>query len=118
MAKVTSNIGELNARTFVPSFRDDGVPTQPSTVHWRITCPDYNDSEIVAWTSATVTVGIGVDGVTTIYYSTIAIPASAHAMQTTLDREQRLFIVSTDKDLDTEHNEEWLYYVEARGARS
>ena len=118
MSKVTSNIGELNARTMTVTFWDNGSAALPSTVHWRLTCPDETEDEVVAWTSATVTTGTGSDGYSTIYYSTISVPATAHAMLTDLVKERRLFIVSADKDLATEFNEEWLYYVEARGARS
>ena len=118
MAKVTSNIGELNARTFKHQFTYAGAPSLPSTVHWRLTCPDVTDAEVVAWTEATITTETADDGVTEIYTTEITIPATAHAMRTANDSEQRLYIVAADKDLATEWNEEWIYYVEAREARS
>jgi hypothetical protein len=118
MAKVTSNIGELNARTMTVTFWDNGAAALPSAVEWRLTCPDEIDNEVVAWTAATVSTGVGSDGYQTIYYSTIVIPATAHAMQTELSKERRLFIVAADRGTVTEFNEEWLYYVEIRGARS
>jgi hypothetical protein len=117
MAKVTSDIGELNTRRMVVSFVNNGTPTLPSTAHWRLTCPD-EDSTVVDWTAVTPTSGTGSDGYTTVYTVTVDIPATAHAMQTDQVKEQRLFIVSADKGLSTEFNEEWSYYVVARQARS
>ena len=118
MAKTTSNVGELNAHTVTVRPKINGAPSLPSTAHWRMTCPDDDDAEIVAWTSATVSTGVGADGYTADYYITITIPATAHAMATDYTKERRLLIVSTDKGLATEQNEEWQYYVEKRSARS
>lgn len=118
MAKTTSNIGELNARIFTVSFENDGTPTSPSTVHWRMTCPDDDDAQIVDWTSVSVSTGLAPDGYTTTYYSTIDVPSTAHAMQTDNDKERRAICVAADKDLSTEWNEEWIYWVEKREARS
>ena len=117
MAKVTSDIGELNARMFVVTFWENGAAALPSTVYWRLTCPD-TEATVADWTSASISTGTGSDGYSTTYYATITVAATNHAMQTDQTKEQRLFIVSADKDLSTEFNEEWLYYVVARGARS
>lgn len=119
MAKWIENIGESNARSVTVGFLDaNGDASIPSTVHWRLVCPDDDDSVVTDWATATPSTSTGPDGYSTVCEATIAVIASSHEMVTTLDKEKRALIVSADKDTDDEWNEEFLYYVERRSGRN
>jgi hypothetical protein len=119
MAKWLENIGESNARSVVTGFLDaNGDASIPTTVHWRLVCPDDDDSVVTDWATATPVTSVGSDGYSTVCEATIAIIASSHEMVTELDQERRALIVAADKDTDDEWNEEFLYYVERRSGRS
>ena len=119
MAKWIENIGESNARSVIVGFLDEnGDASIPTTVEWRLVCPDDDDSAVTEWATATPVTSVGSDGYSTVCTAKLAVVASSHEMVTTLDKERRALTVAADKDTDDEFNEEFLYYVERRSGRS
>lgn len=116
--KLIPNVGELNAFTLTTTlYAPDGSAALPVTLEWRMTCPD-TDKEISPWTTATYVTSVGADGYTSITTAEIEVSALLHEMQTTKDRERRAINVSTDRNTAVEVNDDFVYYVEKRFARS
>lgn len=87
-----------------------GVPTVPTTVHWRLHCVTsdkalQDDTEV---TPEIVSDGTGITGVKV----TIDVPGSLNAIQNDRNsRELKQLLIIADKDTDREFSETREYYV-------
>jgi hypothetical protein len=91
-------------------FEGGGVPTNPTTVHWRLDCVT-TDTALIDWTEQGVSVEVDESG-TTRYYVVILIPGSANVIQKTANKQElKEVTIVADKDQDREFSETYQYYV-------
>lgn len=117
MSRRIEDIAELNARTLTVNFTAEASASVPTTVHWRLKCLS-SDRVLQDWTALTTSSVTDPSTAVVECSATIAVSALLHAMQTNLNREQKALIVSADKGLSTEYNQEFTYWVERLNART
>lgn len=101
------SINENKARYVTVSFYDEnGDAVTPTTVEWRFYC-DTTDAEVAAWATETPATSV-----------TITVPSTYNVIRkSTNKRELKLLMVSADRGLSTEWNQEISWYVTNRKAR-
>jgi hypothetical protein len=108
---MSGTYNELEGAQFEASFEDEGEPTAPATVHYKLACLT-TETTLIDWTLANVLSETDDFGNITRYYVTINIPGSANAIQKSANkREQKQLIIVANKDEDNEFNLATQYYV-------
>jgi hypothetical protein len=108
---MSSTYNEMEGAQFEASFEDEGDPSAPSTVHYKLACLT-SETTLIDWTLANVLSETDDLGNITRYYVTINIPGSANAIQKTQNkRELKQLIVAANKDAANEFNLVTQYYV-------
>lgn len=95
-----------------------GVPTVPTTVHWRVRNVTI-DEIVIDWTEGTYTIESNETGITGVR-TRIDIPGSANVLSQQGGRRETFELqVVADKDTDREYSVEppYQYAIAYRGAR-
>ena len=111
-------VNQLSAITVTADLLEQNrTGAVPSTVHWRLKCLE-TDAVLQDWTSVSYSSTYGDDGAVAESEATIEVSAALHEMQTD-DKalERKALVVSADKDLVTEYNDELVYEVQRLNAR-
>jgi hypothetical protein len=104
-------INEKSGHEFSVEFKDaDGVPTQPTTAHWRLDC-ETTRKALQDDTALTVIASTDDNGITH-YRATVEVPGSLNAIQNNRNaREMKKLLVIADKDSAREYSLEVTYAV-------
>lgn len=112
-------VNELSEAEWTVNFlTQGGGAAVPTTAEWRLRCME-TDTTLQAWTSLSPTTTTDAAGDPEEVSATITVASTLNAMQTSSKKlELKALVISADRGLSTEWNQEIEYQVKRLKARS